>query len=163
MSSPSTGYDASDLLWGRSHGRRRHWLLFVGGYVLVMLVLFALLSLVQRIEPLVGEDTPRLVYRMLFPFVLFYAVPLVSAVSAYCRGGLLVSAALGVAPSLTFGAVVAADTVFRFLATGEYVTRGDSPLWGLMLVFGLFGLVGALVGYLVGTATRVGVDWYRTA
>lgn len=163
MSSPSRPPDASDLFWGRSHGRRRHWLLFVGGYVFVMFVLFALLYLLQRVEPLVGGEASRLVYRTLFPVVLFYAVPLVSAVSAYCRGGLLVSVALGIAPSLTFGTVVTVDTALRFLATGEYVTRGDSPLWGLMLVFGLFGLVGALVGYLVGTATRVGVDWYRTA
>lgn len=146
------------LVWGQPRDRRRHWWLFVGWYVLAMLALFALFFLFDRVlVPVVGEGVGDYLYSPVLPVALFYSPPFVSAASAYRDGGLATSLVVGVAPSLVFGAVVSLDVAVRFLVTGEYVTRGDAPLWGLMLVFGLLGLAGSLAGFVVGTVGRVAV------
>jgi hypothetical protein len=151
------------LFWGRPRDRRRHWRLFVGWYVLAMLALFALFFLFDRVlAPVVGEGIGDYLYSPVLPVALFYSPPFVSAASAYREGGLATSLVVGVAPSLVFGAVVSLDVAVRFLVTGEYVIRGDAPLWGLMLVFGLLGLLGAVAGFLVGTVGRVAVRRVRS-
>lgn len=165
MPSPSTAatFDYRAFLWGLPRDRRRHWRLFVGGYVLAMLALFALFLLFDRVlAPVVGEQIGDTLYSPVLPVLLFYSPPFVSVASAYRRGGLSTSVAIGVAPSLVFGAFVTLDVAVHLVTTGEYVTRGDTALWALLVMFGLFGLVGSLVGFFVGTTGRFVVDRFRS-
>jgi putative Mn2+ efflux pump MntP len=162
MATPSTGYDVHDLLWGRPRDRRRHWRRFVGGYILAILGLYALYFLLDRVvDPTIGTGLGETLYSPILPVALFYSPPFVSAASAYRDGGMLTSVVVGVAPSLVFGAAVTLDVLARLVATGAVVTRGDTPLWGLMLVFGVLGVIGSLAGFLVGVVARVGVDRFR--
>ncbi|WP_435153746.1 hypothetical protein [Haladaptatus sp. DFWS20] len=124
------------LLWGRQEGRVRHWSVFVGGFAGVVLLLLLVI--------LLGSGSgSRLAYDLLLPVAIFYASPIISALSALRGGGLFVSLAVGGVPAVSFGVVA----LGRLLMTG--VSGGDSPLWALVLAFGLFGILGSMVGFLV--------------
>jgi hypothetical protein len=128
------------LLWGRPERRAHHWSVFVGGFAGVILVLLFVVSFG-------GGRSSGLVYDLLLPAAFFYAPPVVAALSAVRGGGLLVSVAVGVVPALSFGVVALLRRVITGTATGE------SPLWALMVAFGIVGLVGASVGFAFGRGT----------
>ncbi|WP_266077147.1 hypothetical protein [Haladaptatus caseinilyticus] len=124
------------LLWGRQEGRVRHWSVFVGGFAGVV---FALLFVI-----LFGTGSgARLAYDLLLPAALFYAPPIISALSAFRGGGLLVSLAVGVVPSISFGVVT-------FIRQITGASSGDVWLPVLVLAFGSLGLIGSVVGFLAG-------------
>ncbi|WP_227354481.1 hypothetical protein [Haladaptatus salinisoli] len=125
------------LLWGRPERRTRHWSVFVGGFAGVVLVLLLVVTFG-------GGRGSGLVYDHLLPAALFYAPPVVAALSAVRGGGLLVSVAVGLVPALSFGVVALLRRVVTGAATGE------SPLWTLVVAFGIVGLVGASVGFALG-------------
>ncbi|GAA5042191.1 hypothetical protein GCM10025751_05280 [Haladaptatus pallidirubidus] len=115
----------------------RHWSVFVGGFAGVVSALFLVV--------LLGSGSgSRLAYDFLLPVSLFYAPPMISAISTFRGGGLLASLAVGVVPAVSFGVV----SVVRQLVTG--VSSADAPLWALVLGFGLIGVAGSIAGFLTG-------------
>ncbi|WP_049970654.1 hypothetical protein [Haladaptatus cibarius] len=125
------------FLWGRQEGRVRHWSVFVGGFagVVSALLLGALLG---------SGSGGSFTFDVLLPASLFYAPPVISAISTFRGGGLLASLAVGVVPAISFGAV----SVVRQLVAGG--SPSDAPLWAVVVGFGLIGVVGSVVGFLAG-------------
>jgi len=119
-------------LWGRSGERTQHWWVFVGGYALIVFVLLVVAALGEGSGP---TDT------FLLPAALFYAPPLVSAVSAFRGGGFPASLAVGLAPGILFALVLGGLDLVGHTAPGE------APIWALAVGFGLLGVIGALLGF----------------
>ena len=144
--------DWTEFLWGRTHAQPRDWLVFVGGYAIVIITVFLLALVVSGVE---GDGYwSNLLYSTVVPFVVFWTPALVSAVNAYLRGGLVVSIAIGLTPALTlfviFGLFTSLGRVFRQVA----VPTGDAPLWMMLGATALLGIGTALVGFLLGRAGK---------
>jgi hypothetical protein len=144
--------DLKVLLWGRIHPQLRYWLVFVGGYAIVIITAFLLALVVSGVEA--GDYWSNLLYSAVLPFVVFWTPALVSAVNAYLRGGLAVSIAIGLTPALTllliFGVFTSFGRVFREIA----VPTGDVPLWMMLGATAILGIGTALVGFLLGRAGK---------
>lgn len=123
-------------LWRQSKGGKQHWWVFVGGYAGVVLALL--------LAVLLGEGS-TVADGVLLPVALFYAPPVVSAMSAFRGGGVLASLAVGLTPGLSYGLVVGTHTLV------VNSTLGEAPFWALTAGFGLLGVVESLLGYGVGT------------
>lgn len=140
------------LLWGRNQAQPRYWLVFVGGYAIVIVTVFLLALVVSGVEA--DGYWSSLLYSAVLPFVVFWTPALVSALNAYLRGGVAVSLAIGLTPTLTllviFGVFTSLGRVFREVA----VPTGDAPLWMMLGATALLGIGTALVGFLLGRAGK---------
>lgn len=141
---------SSPRLWSRPDERAEHWTFFVGGFAVIVIALLLVVALGDAIPGL--ETLARVAYDPLLPVVFFLGPPVVSAASAYRHGGLAESTAIGVTPGVLFGVVVLADQ----LLTGA--VTGDAPLWFVVVLFAVVGLVGSFVGYFVG---HFALGWMR--
>lgn len=131
------------LVRGRSAGRRRRWLTFVGGYAVVVAVGTAYRLLVPRasVAPVLYED-PLVTALLLGPVV-------VAAVATALGGGLALGLTVGAAPAAAYGAVLAGATL---LSTGELAGAGE--LLSYVLASAAVGLAAGLVGSVLGLAIR---------
>jgi len=143
------------LLWGQNPIQQI--MLFAGGYSFIIVVVLLFTLVVSGLE----EDGTwsDLLYSIVLPLIIFWAPALVSALSTYFRGGLIVSITIGVTPTLTllliYGILVGIGTVTRI---PELVPMGDAPLWALLGITALIGVLSAFVGFLFGYAGKWTVD-----
>lgn len=130
------------LGWGRSEGRARRWLTFVGGYAVVVAVgtAYRLLSPPAFVAPVLYED-PLITALLLGPFV-------VAAVGAAGGGGFALGLAVGAAATLVYGAVLLGAAL---LSTGGAAGLGElvSFVVASAVVAGGAGVLGAAVGLAV--------------
>lgn len=144
--------DVDCLLWGDHPDPGRHARRFVGGFAALALAGYALFAVASRppVDTVVGTH----VTGTLFAVVTFYAPPLAAAASTARRGGLLAAVGVGVVPAAVFAAVAS----LLALAVGP---TGDSPAWALAAAYAMFGVVGAVAGYVVVAAGRLARRRYR--
>lgn len=135
------------LIWGRrdtTAANAMHFIAAVGG-------LFALIVITYLAGVLLGEPGPDgrtldPLFNDLFGALIFFGPAFVSALSAYHRGGLVTSISLSPIPS---AATVATIPIAR--RYGAYI---NDELGYYLIMYTLAGLVGALVGFGVGTVAR---------
>lgn len=129
------------VIWGRITDRPRHWLLFLGGYaglVLLVLMLFFVVGFIEQ-----GRFwSDFLYYEGVMPFLMFTAPAIVSALSVYFGGGLVDSLAIGVVPTVIWGGVV---FVGGILSGGQ--PWMDGFLWVLLIGYAVYGMVMAAIGF----------------
>lgn len=114
--------------------------LVLGTYLLALLV-----GTVQTGSPTVAT---AIVDPFLFPVLFFLVPPVIAAVNAAVGGGVPQSVAVGLVPALSFPVMVG---IGRLVGIGA---GADAPLWALVLVYALLGLVGAGFGVVVGRGIR---------
>lgn len=131
------------LLRGRTEGRARRWLTFVGGYAAVAAAVTAyrLLSPPEYGAPVLYED-PLVTALFLGPLV-------VASIGVYLGGGLVLALAVGVTPALAYGAVLLGASL---VSTGGL--SGGQELLAYVLASAAVGAVAGLVGSVIGFAVR---------
>jgi MFS family permease len=132
------------VVWGRSSDRAKHWVVFVGGLFVAIVGVYVLGLLFGKPEPQ-GRTVAPIAIDVLTALI-FIGPALVSVLSAYRRGGLIASLAIGGTP--TVGAVVT-----ELLGRGLGAVGGDE-IGYYFLVYLLVGISGALAGFVIGAVLR---------
>jgi len=114
--------------------------LILGTYLVALVV-----GTVQAGTPTVAT---AIVDPFLFPVLFFLVPPVIAAVNAAVGGGVAQSLAVGLVPAASFPVMVA---IGRLVGIG---TGADAPLWALVLVYALLGIVGAGFGVVGGRGIR---------
>lgn len=144
--------DWNVVLWGRNHAQPQFWLVFVGGYAIVIITVFLLALVISGVE---GDGYwSDFLYSTVLPFVVFWTPSLVSALNAYLQGGLAVSISIGFTPTLTLLVIFRVFTSLGRVFGEVAVPMGDTPLWMMLGATALLGVGTALIGYLLGRAGK---------
>lgn len=144
-----------EVVWGRVTDRPRHWVIFLGGYAGIILLVVVLFFLVGFIEK--GRFwSDFLYYEGVMPFLMFTAPAIVSAASVYYGGGLVDSLAIGVVPTIIWGGVV---FVGGTLSGGQPLT--DGFLWVLLVGFAVYGMAMATIGFGLGIGISLAISKWR--
>jgi hypothetical protein len=134
---------------GREHNRTRHGLLFAGGFFALFagMEITAILSRALEIGGFAGP------LESIAPVVVFGGPFLVSALSAYFGGGLLLTFVIGTVPSVYFGLHTLIEEVLGLLAPSP-----DSPWIFIIFLLPLYAYPAAFAGFVAGAGARFALD-----
>lgn len=142
-------FDSPVLVSGRDHTRARHWIVFVGGFLALLLVMEATATFIVGLEFGGLTGIPDSIVTV----IVFGGPFLVSASSAYLEGGVLASFVIGAVPSIYVGVRALIGNALGIL------TSAPESSWIFVLFIGpLFTLPAALAGFVVGAGVRLTVD-----
>jgi hypothetical protein len=130
---------------GHEYNRTRHRLLFAGGFfaLFVGMEIIAILSRVLELGGFVG------LLESIAPVIVFGGPFLVSVLSAYFGGGLLLTFVIGTVPSVYFGLHTLIEEALGLLAPSP-----DSPWIFVVFLLPLYAYPAAFVGFVAGAGAR---------